>query len=640
MLIQNIRKLTFLLIVTPLLSVQAQNIDLSTAEEYSPYVFGFNLEHTRSAVGGGLSAQMLKNRKFAGKPQANLGLSAHWFTIGKKVLYIKEDGSAYTKHICLPNMRRGNERSAQVIENLIPGQTAGMGQHQLGLAAGKTYELCLVTRVNKPLLLKVELTDRSGGRVYASHTLPLAPAQDWVISEFTLTPQEGDEEADIRYTFTEQAELTIGALSMMPQDNFHGMRRDVVDNLKEIGPRLIRWPGGNFAGEYRWKDGLLDVDQRAPLQASMEIETQPHSDGYDYHEINTDDFIALCREVGAEPLITINLAWESPEESAQWVEYCNGGEDTEYGKMRAERGHKEPYNVRFWSLGNEMGYGHMEGPNGPEKYTEFALNHADAMLKVTPDLELFASGPYPNNDWAQKSAAKMADRVKYISLHSYFLPKGGFHYTTPEGIKTTYENIAASAMNAGQYARRMRNCLDETGHKLHISYDEWNQWYSWYRPSCVGEGIFAARMMHFFLNYSNELDMPVVCYFQPVGEGAIIIDRLNSRLTANGQAFSLMKAHQDGKLCKVTDNEDLSTVATIRDGVLTLTLINEKYDEERTFSFPVKATLKDAVVYSSDDVTPYSYFSGSPLQVKCDQENVRTVLPSHSIALIRLNIEN
>jgi alpha-N-arabinofuranosidase len=470
--------------------------------------------------------------------------------------------------------------------------------------------------------------------------LPLAPAQDWVISEFTLTPQEGDEEADIRYTFTEQAELTIGALSMMPQDNFHGMRRDVVDNLKEIGPRLIRWPGGNFAGEYRWKDGLLDVDQRAPLQASMEIETQPHSDGYDYHEINTDDFIALCREVGAEPLITINLAWESPEESAQWVEYCNGGEDTEYGKMRAERGHKEPYNVRFWSLGNEMGYGHMEGPNGPEKYTEFALNHADAMLKVTPDLELFASGPYPNNDWAQKSAAKMADRVKYISLHSYFLPKGGFHYTTPEGIKTTYENIAASAMNAGQYARRMRNCLDETGHKLHISYDEWNQWYSWYRPSCVGEGIFAARMMHFFLNYSNELDMPVVCYFQPVGEGAIIIDRLNSRLTANGQAFSLMKAHQDGKLCKVTDNEDLSTVATIRDGVLTLTLINEKYDEERTFSFPVKATLKDAVVYSSDDVTPYSYFSGSPLQVKCDQENVRTVLPSHSIALIRLNIEN
>ena len=175
MLIQNIKKLTLLLIVTPLLSVQAQNIDLGAAEEYSPYVFGFNLEHTRSAVGGGLSAQMLKNRKFAGKPQANLGLSAHWFPIGKKVFYFMNAGGAYTKHICLPNMRRGNERSAQVIENLIPGQTAGMGQHQLGLAAGKTYELRLVTRVNKPLRLNVELTDRSGGWVYASHTLPSPP---------------------------------------------------------------------------------------------------------------------------------------------------------------------------------------------------------------------------------------------------------------------------------------------------------------------------------------------------------------------------------------------------------------------------------------------------------------------------------
>ena len=90
---------------------------------------------------------------------------------------------------------------------------------------------------------------------------------------------------------------------------------------------------------------MLPSDQRAPLQAYTEIETQPHSDGFDYHEINTDDFIALCREVGAAPLLTINLAWNSPEESAQWVEYCNGSADTEYGKIRAERGYPEPYKI-------------------------------------------------------------------------------------------------------------------------------------------------------------------------------------------------------------------------------------------------------------------------------------------------------
>lgn len=634
----NMKKLILFLSLIHLLPIQAQKIDFSVTEEYSPYVFGFNLEHTRSAVNGGLSAQMLKNRKFAGKPQANLGLSAHWFPIGEKVLYIKEDGSAYTKHISLPNMHRRNEMSAQVLENLVDGQTVGIGQHELGLTKGKIYELRMVTRVNKPIQLKVELTNRLNSQIYASHILSLVPSQDWVISKFLLTPSADDAEADIRYTFVEQAELTIGALSMMPQDNFHGMRRDVVENLRKIGPRLIRWPGGNFAGEYRWKDGLMPVDQRAPLQAYTEIETQPHSDGYDYHEINTDDFIALCREVGAEPMITINLAWESPEESAQWVEYCNGSIDTEYGKLRAEQGHPDPYNVHFWSLGNEMGYGHMEGPSGPEGYTEFALRHAEAMLKVTPNLELFASGPYPNDDWAHKSAAKMADHVKYISLHSYFLPRGGYHYTTPEETRKTYENIVASAMNTKDYALKMRKNLNETGKKLHISYDEWNQWYAWYRPSCVSEGIFTARMMHFFLNYTNEMDMPIVCYFQPIGEGAIIIDHLGSRLTANGQVFSLMKAHQDGKLCKVTENDDLSTTATLKDGVLTITLINDKYDEERTFNFPIKATLQDAVLYSSDDIRPYSYFDESPLQVKCDKKNVSTVLPPHSVALIRLNM--
>ncbi|MBQ7180887.1 MAG: hypothetical protein IJR87_06295 [Bacteroidaceae bacterium] len=637
------RKELLALSLVCLLPAGAQKINVKVAEEYSPYVFGFNLEHTRSAVNGGLSAQMLKNRKFAGKPAANLGLCSKWFPIGERVLYMKDNDAAYTKHIGITNLYRQNEFGAQVIENIIEGRTAGMGQHELGLAGGKVYELRTVTRVNRPVSLKVELTNRVGDRVYASHVLTLAPAKDWVVSEFTLTPSADDAEADVRYTFTEQAELTIGALSMMPQDNFHGMRRDVVEHLKQLGPRVIRWPGGNFAGEYRWKDGLLPVDQRGPLQAAREIETQPHSDGYDYHEINTDDFIALCREVGAEPLLTINLAWESAEESAQWVEYCNGAPDTEYGRIRAERGHKEPFNVHFWSLGNEMGYGHMEGPNGPDGYSDYALRHAEAMLAVTPDLELFASGPYPNDDWAKKSAARMADKVKYISLHNYYGPTsysgGGLHYTTPEDVKRTYDATVASALGVVDHAQRMRKSLDATGHKLHISYDEWNQWYAWYRPSCVGEGIFAARMMHYFLNYTNAVDIPVVCYFQPVGEGAIIIDRLGSRLTAIGQVFSLMKVHQDGQICQVTENDDLSTTATLRDGVLSITLINEKYDEERSFNFPLKGKVQESIVYTSDDVLPYSYFSSSPLEVTSDRKGVSTVLPPHSIALLRIKLK-
>lgn len=621
-----------------LLPAQAQVIDLNVTLDYSPYIFGHNLEHTRSAVSGGLSAQMLKNRKFAGKPAPNQGISSKWFPIGERVLFL-QDGNAYTKHICLPDMKRINERKSQVIQNLVEGQTAGIGQHGLFLVQGKPYELRMVTKVSAPVELKVELTDCDGTKVYATHVHPLVPSEDWVINEFDMVPSGDDGNASIRYTFTQRTEVCLGALSMMPKDHFHGMRPDVVAHLKEIGPTLIRWPGGNFAGEYRWKDGLLPVDQRAPLQAYTEIETQPHTDGFDYHEIDTDDFIALCREVGAVPLLTINLAWNSPEESAQWVEYCNGSTDTEYGKIRAERGHEEPYNVHFWSLGNEMGYGHMEGPNGSKGYTEYALRHADAMLKVTPDLELFASGPYPNDEWAKQSAAVMADKVKYISLHHYESPKGGRHYTTPEDIRKTYELTADDVFGNKKMGEKMRESLDATGKRLHISFDEWNQWYAWYRPSCVSEGIYTARMLHYLLNCSNEMDIPVACYFQPVGEGAIVIDPSGSRLTANGQMFALMKAHQGGKLCKVTDNDDLSTAATLNGDVLTITLINHNYDKKREFCFDLKGKLLDAFVYTSEDVLPFSYFDTAPMEVNVKKGKVATCLPPHSVAVVRLKVK-
>ena len=615
--------------------VQAQQIDLSSTEEVSPYIFGHNLEHTRAAVNGGLSAQMLKNRKFAGKPTSGPGMASHWKGIGQKVFFMQ--GGSYTKHICLQKMRRINELNSQVIQNMKQGQLAGMAQQDLCLKSGTAYELRTVTKVSAPLSLRVELTDRQGSKVYAQTSLRLTPADDWQTNTFTLTPSDSDPEGSIRYTFTEQAELTVGALSMMPADNFHGMRRDVVDLLKTIGPRLLRWPGGNFAGEYRWKDGLLPSDQRGPLQAATEIETQPYSDGYDYHEINTDDFIALCREVGAEPMLTINLAWCTPEESRQWVEYCNGSPETEYGKLRAEHGHKEAYNVRFWSLGNEMGYIHMEGPSGPEAYAKMAEQHADEMLKVTPGLHFVSSGPYPNDNWAEHSAALLSEKVKNISLHTY--NGGGRHFTTPADIKASYEGITASADNLVKLAERMRKSLDSTGKQLHISFDEWNQWYSWFRPSCVSEGIYAARVMHFFLNRSRELDIPMVCYFQPIGEGAIEVRPDGSRLTANGQMFALMKAHQGGLRCKVSDNDDLSTAATIHGDTLVVTLVNAGYESDRTFSFPLKGKVIDSILYGSDDVTPHSYFTPAALNVRAERKNVSVTLPPHSAALVKMKVK-
>ena len=618
----------------------AQEIDLRHPEELSPYLFGHNLEHTRAAVNGGLSAQMLRNRKFAGKPSRNQGVALGWFGIGSKVLYLTDETTAYTRHIGVPAMHRSNERKVQAVQNLVQGQVAGIGQHELVLEQGKTYQLRTVTKVSAPLQLTVAFTDRAGERVYASQVLLLQPSEEWTVNAFEMTSPVLDEDASVRYTFDAQAELVFGALSMMPADNFHGMRSDVVANLKAIGPRLLRWPGGNFAGEYRWKDGLLPVDERAPLQAATEIETQPFTWGYDFHEIDTDDFLALCREVGAEPMITLNLAWSTPEESAEWVEYCNGSIDTEYGRKRAENGHPEPYNVRFWSLGNEMGYSHMEGPQGPTAYADMAEKHVDAMLAISPYLVFCSSGPYPSDNWALHSAVRMMDKVKYTSVHHYASPSTGRRYVTPEDVEKTYRATVASFEGNIRQAHKMRESLDAAGGKsLHISFDEWNQWYSWNRPSCVAEGIYAAKVMHFHLNDGKALDMPVACYFQPVGEGAILITPKDSRLTANGQVFSLLKAHQDGLRCPVSGNDDYAVTATLKDGILTISLINDSYDEPRSFGFSLKGALLDSALLTSEDVRPHSFFQEAPLEVQTTRRQVSATLPPHSVALLRIQLK-
>ena len=619
-------------------------IDLKETQAFSPYIFGHNLEHTRACINTGLSAQMLQNRKFAGMSSKNQGVAFKWFAIGgTDAFFLMNDHDHYTRHDGLFEMHRKNELYAQDIQNLNAGKRVGIGQGGIALQQRKRYEMRTVTKVNLPTTLKVELTDRTGGVCYGCAELQLIPGDEWQTNEFTITSTGTDMDGCVRYTYTEGARVRIGALSMLPEGHFHGMRPDVVDNLREIGPTVLRWPGGNFAGEYRWMDGLLPVDMRGPLQAAMEIETQPYSDGYDFHEINTDDFIALCREVGAEPFLTINPVWNTPEDSANWVEYCNGPVDTEYGRIRAERGHVEPYNVRFWSLGNEMGFEHMEGPKGPAGYAAMAGRHADAMLEVSPGLELWSSGPYPNDDWAEQSAAVLSDRAKYVSQHNYSSPEHNFNgssyrYTTPEEIESTYNGIVTSCYSNLDLARRMRASLDATGKEMHISFDEWNQWFSWYRPSCVGEGIFTARMLHIFMTESNALDMPICCYFQPVGEGAILITPTESRLTANGQMFSIMKEHKGGALCRIDGDDEYLALASVKDDILTVTLINPDYSTDREFNFDAKGDVQSSALYSSDDVRPYTYFTESALTVFRKGKSLKTILPAHSVAIIRVTL--
>ena len=595
-------------------------LESNLSQFISPFLFGDNLEHTRACVNGGISAEMLKNRKFVGKP-GRYGCANGWYPIGEKTYLLF--GAPYTRHGDGYRMHRILERNAQYVTNYT-AHRGGFGQRDLFIKANTPYIFTAAVRASVDTEVTVSLV---GKKVYASAAFT-AKVGDYEEVSVTLTSPKTDAEARLEITFDTVGTIMIGAASLMPADNFHGMRRDVIEKMKEIGIKLLRWPGGNFAGEYHWKDGLLPRNMRSPLQSYLWLETAPHTMGYDFHEINTDDFVALCREIGAEPYITLNPAWNTPEDSADWVEYCNGDESTPYGKLRAERGHKKPYNVRFWSLGNEAGYGHMEGANTPEAYANAVREHAKRILAVSPGLTLCSSGPYPSESWVNRSAKRLKDVAGAVSLHHYTKFPA---YIYPEKRREEYTAFIREADTAClDCMRELSEQLRGTG--IRISYDEWNAFYAWYRFGSVSEGIFVAAFMNMLFRNADKYGVSMACHFESVNEGAIMLYPDRALLSPAGVAFSLMKRHAGGVVCALEQD----VTVTKKDGTVTCTLLNRSYDKEKRFTLRGCGNVISATLYSSDGVVPGTEFEKVGLALTPENGTLTLTLPPHSLAQLTL----
>lgn len=587
----------------------------------SPYLFGSNLEHTRSCLYTGLSAQMLRNRKFVGKPTACMGCAMEWFPIGEKTIFTFD--APYTRHGKGYHMPRVAECNALSLLNPCNGENAGLGQHGIALEQERPYLFAMVVKVREPITVSVSLTDRAGKVTYACRTIA-ADAVDWARYEIELTPDRADPDADLHISWTQAGGVCFGALSLLPKDNFRGMRRDVVEKMAALGIKVLRWPGGNFAGEYNWMDGLLPVDMRAPFQSYLGLETQPHTLGYDFNEMNTDDFVALCRKIGAEPFITINPCWNTPEENATWVEYCNGDSSTLYGGLRAKRGYEEPYRVQLWSLGNEFGYGHMEGDNTPSGYCKTALEHGKKMLEVSPNLSLCSSGPYPNKEWVELSARPLSSIAQMISQHYYgYAPC----YTDLSTVEQEYHRCLASIPRMRSLIRELHRLLDPN---MRISLDEWNVWYAWYRPSSVTDGIYAALAMHLLIEEAEKSGIAIACHFQAVNEDMLCVKPDSVQMTAQGQIFALMQCHAGNRLCFATQE----AVATMdREGTVYVTLINASFQNHKTVDFTQYGSCLEAVLYTSDTVLPPSVFSETDVLTQTGAGTF--CMPPHSVLKLR-----
>lgn len=628
----------------------------SDGGEISPLWFGHNLEHTRSCVWQGLAAQLLANRKFAGLPQRD-GVAGHWHPIGSGPCYFLLEGAGgyggtdaepYTARFADGPQPAGQH---QRVESFAPGARCGIGQRGIPLVAGRRYEGRLALRADRRLAVRIAVAG-------ALETTAAVPRGPWTEVPFAFqAPATG--EAALEITFEGPGTLRVGMASLLPADHFLGMRLDVVARLKEIGTRLLRWPGGNFAGDYRWRDGLLPADRRVPLPSPLY--TQPHTDGFDHHEIGTDEFLALCRELGAEPFITLNLGLEGPADAAAWVEYCNGAPDTPWGRRRAERGHTEPYRVRHWTLGNEMGYDHMQGPKTTAALHDLGSACARAMRAVDPGVILTASSGW-HRDWYEAIVNPAEDYFENLSHHIYdYVPKV---FTGPEGCEAFRRLMAMPAaafhdtglVDGRQDGRRLtlrdiRGLIDArpAGRRpIGIAFDEWNVWYAWYRRPGVTEGVHAALMLNHLCREGRRVGVTIGAYFEPVNEGAILVDAAAARLTPVGQVMALFTPHHGARLLQIDPpkTKDVDVAASLCDGGrrLTVTVVNASPDEPRDVEIALagaaSARPEGAVLLESDDFVPGSEFRQAPLDVgRASGSAISIALPPHSVARVMLEVE-
>ena len=342
----------------PQLLTATVRIDATTvANKISPQLYGHFLEFMFEGIKFGLHAELLKNRGFE-DGAGGAGLPRDWEREPNSRNDDRETTFAWDADVAYAPQSTPfpADASAHALRLVIKARydgPRGVRQERIPLRRNVAYHgsFWLKTPDYDGAVTVALGEDQEGGRTYASQVISTVTADDaWRQYTFTLTPHESDPRAKLTILFDGKGRLWLDQVSLMPGDAVGGVRADVLERIKALRPAFVRWPGGNVAQDYHWQWGIGPRDQRPTWTNKAWWNEREPSD------FGSDEFIAFCRTIGAEPHVVVNVegAGATPEEAAAWVEYLNGPPDSKYGAMRAANGRREPYGVKTWELGNEI----------------------------------------------------------------------------------------------------------------------------------------------------------------------------------------------------------------------------------------------------------------------------------------------
>jgi alpha-N-arabinofuranosidase len=336
------------------------------------------------------------------------------------------------------------------------------------------------------------------------------------------------------------------------------IRTDIVDALKKIRVPVLRWPGGCFADQYHWRDGIGPKPRKKTVNTSWGMVTEDNSFG-------TDEFLDLCKRIGCEPYIAGNVGTGTPEEMQSWIEYLNYDGDSYLANLRQKNGHPKPYHVSFWGVGNESwGCG---GNMTPEVYADKYKQYA-TFCKSYPGspLRTIASGANSDDyNWTETCMKKInVSDMWGISCHYYTIPSGNWDRKGPATgfTESAYFHALKNCLHIEELVNRHSAIMDkyDKEKKVALVVDEWGIWTDvekgtnpgfLFQQNSLRDALIAASTLNIFNNHADRIRMANLAQTVNVLQALVLTDKDKMLLTPTYYVFDLFKVHQDAQLLPI-----------------------------------------------------------------------------------------
>ncbi|MBB6127569.1 alpha-N-arabinofuranosidase [Mucilaginibacter lappiensis] len=445
------------------------------------------------------------------------------------------------------------------------------------------------------------------------------------------------------------------------------IRLDVVEALKKIKIPNLRWPGGCFADEYHWRDGIGPTAQRPRMvNTNWGGVTEDNSFG-------THEFLELCSLLKCEPYVAGNVGSGTVEEMSKWIEYLNSNSTSTVVQERAKNGHPEPYKVTFWGVGNESwGCG---GNMTPEfyadqfkRYASFAKDYPGARLKK------IASGPNADDyNWTEVCMKNIPQYMMYgLSLHYYTIPTGqwGKKGSATSFSESEYFNTMVNCLKMEELVTKHSAIMDkyDPEKKVALIVDEWGVWTDpepgtnpgfLFQQNSLRDALIAGTTLNIFNNHSDRVKMAALAQTINVLQSLILTDKEKIVLTPTYHVFDMYKVHQDAKYLPIkldvpdyeVDGKKIATVnaSASQDaaGKVHISLVNLDIHHPITITTALQDIKWSAVsgqILTSANVTNINTFA-DPNKIhlsnftgaKKDGDKLVVTLPAKSIVTLELN---